>query len=68
MPVKKPYLSKTIIINAIMGVVGAVAAFVPGAAVVSQFITNHAAEIGMVWGLINIVLRLITKDKISLSE
>ena len=68
MPTKKPYLSKTIITNAILGVVGAVAAFVPGAAVVSQFITAHAAEIGMVWGLLNIVLRLITKEKIQLAD
>lgn len=68
METKKPWLSKTVIVNAVMGVVMAVAAFYPPAKVVSDFISAHAAEIGMVWGILNIILRAITKDKISLSE
>jgi len=65
---KKPWQSKTMVLNAIVGVVSAVALFVPGAEVVTQFLSAHAAEIGMVWGILNIVLRAVTKDRIGLID
>lgn len=66
--VKKPYLSRTIIVNTLLGVISAVSLFVPAAAPVAEFIKSHAAEIGMVWGILNIILRAITKDKIQLQD
>lgn len=68
METKKPYLSKTIILNALLGVIAAVAAFVPAASVVSTFISAHAVEIGMGWSILNIILRAVTHNKISLED
>lgn len=65
---KKPWTSKTIVVNAVLGIVAAVAVFMPGAQSFHDFITGHAAEIGMGWSILNIVLRTITKDKVSLSD
>lgn len=68
MDTKKPWQSKTIIVNAILGVIASIALFVPGAHVVSDFITSHAAAIGVVWSVIAMALRLITKDKVVLTD
>lgn len=68
METKYPWQSKTIVLNAIMGLVTAVALFVPGAEVVKEFLSAHMAEVGFVWSVLNLVLRAITKDKIVLGE
>lgn len=65
---KKPWFSKTIVVNAILGVLAAITVFVPAADMLKQFILNHAGEIGMGWSVLGIVLRLISKDKISLED
>ena len=65
---KKPWQSKTVVVNALMGLFGAVALFMPGAASAAEFLTSHAAEISVVWGVANVILRLVTKDKISLGD
>ena len=65
---KPLWQSKTIIINAIMGIITAVAVFVPGAEVVKEFLNAHVAEVGFVWSVINLILRAVTKDKIVLGE
>jgi len=54
------YLSKTLWIQAL----GIVALIVPASA---AFIQEYFAEAGMGWALINMVLRLISKDKIEIS-
>ena len=65
---KKPWQSKTLVLNALMGLVACVALFVPAASVVSSFLSANAPLVGAVWAMLNIVLRAVTKDKISLGE
>lgn len=65
---KKPWQSKTLLLNGALGVLAFVALFVPGAEAAQAFINGHGAEIGMVWSILNIILRAVTKDKISLGE
>ena len=65
---KKPWFSKTMWLNFIGGLVGAIAVFYPQASVVSDFMKAHAAEIAMVWGVFGMALRLITKDKLALAD
>lgn len=65
---KKPWQSKTMVVNAVLGVLSAVALFMPGAEALAGWINGHAAEIGMGWSVLNIVLRAVTKDKIGLDE
>lgn len=65
---KPAWQSKTMILNAIMGVITAVAVFVPGAEVVKDFLNAHMAEVGFVWSVLNLILRAITKDAIVLGE
>ena len=68
METKKPWQSKTLVLNALLGILAAVGLFVPGAESVSTFLTSHASEVAMVWSLANIILRAITKDKIALVD
>lgn len=65
---KKPWQSKTLLTNGVLGLVGFVALFIPGAELVQTFMSAHASEIAMVWSILNIVLRAVTKDKISLGD
>lgn len=58
---KKPWLSKTIITNLIM----AVAPFIPG---VSEWLAANTSVVISVFAVVNMVLRLVTKDKIGLSD
>lgn len=66
--VKYPWQSKTILLNAVLGILAAVALLVPGASVVKDFITAHAAEIGVAWSVLGVLLRLVTKDKVVLGD
>ena len=68
MDTKKPWQSKTLVLNAVIGLAAAASLFLPQAATVPTFITAHGAEIAMGWSLLNMVLRLVSKDKISLGE
>lgn len=65
---KRPWQSKTVVLNAVMGLASAAALFLPGAESVGGWLNSHAAEVGMAWGILNIVLRAVTKDKVSLSD
>ncbi len=65
---KKPWQSKMLMLNGVAGLLCFVALFVPQADVVSDLIKNNPQAVGLVWGVLNVALRLITKDKISLSE
>lgn len=58
MSTKKPWFSKTLIVNAIMAVLA-----VSG---LGQKIDLSADQLGMALAGVNILLRLITKDKIGL--
>ncbi len=68
MDTKKPWQSKTVVINAILGVVAALSLFWPAAAGVPTWIQSHAEIIGAGWAILNVGLRLITKDAISLTD
>jgi len=68
METKKPWQSKTILLNGVFGLLAFVALFIPGAEGVHQLLVGHAAEITMAWSVLNIVLRAITKDKIALVD
>jgi len=62
-PEKPWYLSKTVLVQ-VLGGVGLIAGvFMPS---VGVFIKTYFAEIGGGWVFINTILRLITKDKISI--
>lgn len=64
-PAVKPwFLSKSILVNIIMGIAMIIAAFKPEFAAV---IKEYLGEAGTAWAIINIVLRIISKDKISIS-
>lgn len=56
------YLSKSIMVNLLMGLAMMVAVFQPQAA---EFINSYFAEAGTGWAIVNIVLRLVTKKEIS---
>jgi len=60
--VKKPWLSKTLWVNAIVAV-GAL--FAPGA---SDYIASHPDLVVGVFAVVNMVLRLVSKDKLSIGE
>jgi hypothetical protein len=47
------------------GIITAIAPLVPKA---GQFIAENSASIGMVWGAMTIILRMITKEKVVLLD
>lgn len=65
---KKPWLSKTVWLNSLMAILGIVVVFDPAASVVSAWISAHGVEIGVFWSVLNVALRAITKDKLSLAD
>jgi len=62
MDTKKPWQSKTLLLNAIVALL---AIFHPASA---EFIAGHPGEVAISFSILNMLLRLISKDKISLSE
>lgn len=47
---------------------GLITAIAPLFPVVGEYVANNAAQVGMVWGVLAMALRLITKDKIVLVD
>jgi hypothetical protein len=64
MKMKPWYLSKMILVNIVMGIAMILGAFKPEFA---SFIKEYFAEAGSAWALINVVLRVVSKDKITIS-
>lgn len=62
--VKPWYLSKTILVNIFMAVAMIIAQFKPETA---EVVKHYLGEAGVAWAVINIVLRIVTKDKIGIS-
>lgn len=58
---KKPYLSKTLIANAIT----AVSMLIPG---VGEWVASHATLVVVGLAGLNTILRLVTKEKIGLED
>lgn len=65
---KKPWFSKSIILGLVGGLASTLAVVLPQANVVSEFIKTNGAALGMAWGLLAIVFRWVSKDKIQLTE
>lgn len=65
---KKPWQSKTIVVNAILAFLGAAAMFVPAAAPLAAWISANGAIIATVWGVLNVALRLFTKGAVQLYD
>jgi hypothetical protein len=59
---KKAWLSKTMWINLLMAV-GAM--FFPP---MSDFMSSNPEAIGFIWGAVNMLLRFVTKDQITLTD
>lgn len=64
METKPIYLSKTFWLNVLAIVVMIVGVKAPA---VGEFIKNYFAELGSGWAVLNTVLRIISKDKLSIS-
>lgn len=62
MDTKKPWQSKTLLLNAIVALL---AIFHPSSA---EFISSHPGEVAIMFSILNMALRLVSKDRISLSE
>lgn len=65
---KKWYLSKTIWLNLVMGMLMTLGAVVPSLMGVKDWIAANVALVGGVWSVLGIVLRAVSKDKIVLSD
>lgn len=65
---KKPYESKTIVIGAILGMLGAISAFYPQANQITDWINANGGAIATGWSILAIALRMITKSAIQLGE
>jgi hypothetical protein len=65
---KVAWLSKTMWLNLIGGLAAAVSAFWPQANALTVFISTNLPMIGMGWGILGMIIRAITKDKIVLSD
>jgi len=65
MEAAKPwYLSKTILVQ-LLGAVAIIAGlFSP---TVGDFIKNNFSEVGAAWAIVNVLLRLVTKEQVSIS-
>lgn len=64
----KPYLSKTIWLNVILGVLAAITPLVAPASGISVWVQAHSAQIALLWSVAGVAIRLITKGKISLED
>lgn len=65
---KKPWESKTVLVNAALALIGVVAMFYAPASSVADWINGNGVLITSLWGVLNVVLRLITKDRITLTD
>lgn len=59
--VKKPWLSKTVWINLAL----ALSAFYPP---IGDWMTGHGELVGVAFAALNVVLRALTKDKLSIGD
>ncbi len=62
------YKSKTMLLGIVTGIVGALCVAIPKLKPVNDFLASNVATIGIVWGVLTSILRVISKDKIVLTE
>ena len=67
-PIKRPWQSRTLLVNGVLGLVAFAALFVPQAAGIGEWINGNGIHIVAVWSVLNTILRFVTKDKIQLFE
>lgn len=65
---KKPWQSKMLVLNGVAGLGAFALLFWAPAAQLQPWLDGHVAQIGVVWSLLNVALRLVTKDRISLGD
>ena len=65
---KYPWQSKTVLINSVLALLGVVAMFVPAAAPIAAWINANGVLIASLWGVLNVILRFLTKDAIVLGD
>lgn len=58
--------SKTILVNAILGVLMAIIPVVPAAKPIADWMGSHLEVIGVGWSMLGMLLRAVTSDKIIL--
>jgi hypothetical protein len=51
-----------------MSLLGVAALVAPRALGIEAFLSVHASEIAVVWGMVSVALRMVTKDKIQLGD
>ena len=68
METKKPWQSRTMVLNALMGLAAAASLFIPQAHVVPDYISANPTQVALIWSILNMVLRAVTKDKVSLGD
>lgn len=64
----KPWQSKTIWINALLGMFAALALFFPSVGGIGAWLAGNSAVIGIGWSLLNIGVRAVTKNAVSLVD
>ncbi len=62
------YTSKTMLFGFITSLSGALSIAIPFFSQVQPFMTKNEAALTMVWGVVTMVLRSVTKDKVVLSN
>lgn len=68
METKKPWQSKTILVNAVIGVGLAISPFMPGGQIVADWLSANLGTVGLIWSVLNIALRAITKGRVVLVD
>jgi hypothetical protein len=68
MEAKKPWFSKTILFGAATAMVSGLAMVWPNANFALEFLNAHYAAFGVAWGIAAMILRVVSKDKIQLTE
>lgn len=65
---KKPWESKTIIINAFLGVLMALLPFIPYLQPLVDWVNGNGILIGTIWAALAVALRFISKGAIQLGD
>ena len=68
METKVWYTSKTILMNMLLGVLGAVSVAWPHASFLMTWINEHMGMFAAGWGIMGTILRFVTKDKVTLTD
>lgn len=65
---KKPWRSKTFVLNVVLGALGVLHYAFPEVLGLTHWLELNSGLVAMIWGGMNAALRCLTKDKISLTD